>query len=72
MCPFPAVANLEPVTLSKFKEMLKRDFRVFAAVIDQPIMFEVVKVFRSPAVPVMDVRAQGTEPFASDPVVCLR
>ena len=72
MCPFLAVANLKSVKLSKFKEMLERAFRVFAAVIDQPVMFEVVKVFRSPAVPVMDVRAQGTEPFASDPIVCLR
>nr|DAH15435.1 MAG TPA: hypothetical protein [Caudoviricetes sp.] len=37
--------------------MLECGFCVFAAVIDQPVMFEVIKVFRSPIKPFMGVYA---------------
>lgn len=39
------------------KKMLECGFCVFAAVIDQPVMFEVVKVFGSPVKPLMSVYA---------------
>ena len=57
MCPFLAVANLESVKLSKFKEMLERGFCVLAAAINQTVVFEVVKVFGSPIEPFMGVYA---------------